>query len=468
MKKDDKRTPEQERGAKKFKLSQFVYHNSLVLACSFIAALILWFNTAAGTDMNRTYTIYDVPINITVSPEAEAEGLRYFSTSYTTVDIEVSGSTLITSKLTPDDFAVTAVLNPSSTKLTGNTMQKMTVPVRAAKVSAISDYDIVSKKPEEITIEYDRFREITLEIENEIEFTADTGYYAGTPRLSEQHVAVSGPESAVNKISRAAVAYKVNNPLRSDEELACQVRLYDQDNQEISGAALQYLSMDVVAVDVTLPVMPKKTVPLAVTTAHQPSSFSEASRISIEPAQIDIAGTQEVLDGISEIRLDTVIDFAVLDINARTPSFVVEIPLPTGTRNITNPGTNTVAQATVTVNLNGYRKSTVTVPETNVQILNAPSGLDVELTNRTLDVDLAGPDAQVNKLTGDSVTVQVDMSNIGGRPGTVDVPATVTVTGTAGDACWVLGTYTVAVTMSEPTATPSPAPRSSSGSSSED
>lgn len=460
MKKDVRKQEPGKRG--KFKLSQLVYHNSFVLACSFIAALICWFNMAAGADMDRTYTIYDVPINITVSPEAEAEGLRFFSSSYSAVDIEVSGSTLITSKLTPDDFQVTAVLNPTSTKLTGNTMQKMTVPVRVAKVSAISDYEIVSKKPEEITIEYDRFREATLPIENEIDFTADTGYYAGAPRLSEQQVAVSGPESAVNKIARAAVVYKVNDALRSDEELTCQVRLYDQDNREISGTALQYISMDVDSVQVTLPVMPKKTVPLAVTTAHQPAGFSEASRISIEPAAIDIAGDKEVLDGISEIRLDTVIDFAELDINARTPSFTMEIPLPSGTRNISNQGNNTVSQATVTVNLNGYRRTTVTVPEDNVQLLNGPSGLNVELTTRTLDVDLAGPDAQVSKLTGDSVTVQVDMSNVGARTGTVEVPATVTVTGTAGEACWVMGAYTITVTMSEPTASPTPAPRISS------
>ena len=97
-----------------------------------------------------------------------------------------------------------------------------------------------------------------------------------------------------------------------------------------------------------------------------------------------------------------------------------------------------------------------------MQLLNGPSGLNVELTTRTLDVDLAGPDAQVSKLTGDSVTVQVDMSNVGARTGTVEVPATVTVTGTAGEACWVMGAYTITVTMSEPTASPTPAPRISS------
>lgn len=461
MKEEDKKTPEPERKApKKFALGQLVYHNSFVLACSFITALVSWFIMSDGSDAN--YWIDDVPINIVLSPEAEADGLRVFNSSYSTVDIEVSGNTLITSKLTASDFEATATLNPASTKLTGNTMQKMTAQVRVAKVSSTSDYEIVARKPEEVNLEYDRFREVTLPIESEIDFTADNGYYPGTPVLSEQQVAVSGPESAVSKAARAVVSYKMGSPLRASEELTCQVRLYDQDGQELSGTAAQYLTMDVDAVQVTLPVMPKKTVPLRVTTAHQPSGFSEASRISVEPAQIDIAGSQEALDAVSEIRLDTVIDFAELDLNARTPSFTMEIPLPVGTRNISNTGTNTVTQATVTVNLNGYRTATVTVPEANVQLLNAPAGLDAELTTRTLDVVLAGPDAQVSKLTGDSVTVQVDMSNVDGRTGSVDAPATVTVTGTAGENCWVLGSYTLTVTLREPGALATQAPRISS------
>ena len=102
------------RQKRKFRLSGLIYHNSFVLACSFLAALIGWFVTAAGSsDLNRT--VYNVPIQFTMSAEAEADGLRVWGSSYQTVDIEVSGSTMITSKLTAEDFEVTAALNPTST-----------------------------------------------------------------------------------------------------------------------------------------------------------------------------------------------------------------------------------------------------------------------------------------------------------------------------------------------------------------
>ncbi len=439
-----------QRGGKRFRLGQLAYHNGFVLAVSFIAALIGWFVVAKDSDRGSTFMIKDVPIVVSLSAEAEAGGIREFNKSYSTVDIEVSGSSLITSKLTAGDFQASVLLNPASAKLTGNTMQKMTAAVRCEKVSPYTDYEIVSVKPEEINIDYDRYKEISVPIETNISFTADAGYYAGSAVLSQEKLGISGPESSVNKITRAAVVYNMNDPLRASEEFSCPVTLFDQNDQAIADTSGLYLSMDTEAVQVTLPVMPKKTVPLQVTTAHQPTGFSESSRISIEPKEIDIAGSQEALDAVSEIRLDTVIDFADLDINARTPSFQMEIPIPTGTRSITNTGNNSVAMATVTINLNGYGKNTVTVPESNIQLINPPGGMDVQLTTRTLDVNLAGPEAQVNKLTGDSVTVQVDMSNVAGRTGSVNVPATVTVTGASSDACWVLGAYDMTVTMSQP------------------
>lgn len=431
----------------KFSLSGLIYHNSFVLACSFVVALIGWFVIASNSDLNRIRVINDVPVTITLSAQAEAEGLRVFNTSYATVDIEVSGSSMITSSLSADDFEVTAALNPASTKLTGNTTQKINAPVRVAKRNTPTDYEIVGISPEEISLEFDRYKETTLTIETEIAFTAGTGFFPGTPVLSEEKINIKGPESAVNKVRRAVVSYSVETPLREDDVRTWPVTLYDQDNQEITDPAALYLERDLDSVQVTLPVSPKKTVPLKVTTAHEPASFS-SSRITVTPENIDLTGAAEVLGGITEIRLDQVIDFAELDLDQRTMNYTMEIPVPAGTRNITSTGTNTVSQATVTVNLNGYRKTAVTVPESNVQLINTPAGnLTAELTTRMLEVTVAGPEAQINRITGDSVTVQADLSNVGTMTGSVDVPATVVITGTAGEACWVLGNYTITVTI---------------------
>lgn len=439
-----------ERPKKGFRLKGLIYHNSFVLACSFVVALVGWFIMAAGSDLDRVQTIHDVPIQVNLSADAEADGLRVFNMSYATVDIDVAGSSMITSKLTREDFAVAVSLSPTSTKLTGNTTQKMTAPVRVTKNSATADYEVVGTSPEEIVLEYDRYKEISLNIESNIDVAAGTGYYLGTPVLSEEKVTVSGPESSVNKISRAVVSYHVEDTLRETKELTCPLRLYDQDDQEITDWGSLYLSLDVDSVLVTIPVSAKKTVPLVASYAHMPASFSD-TRITIEPESIDLAGSAETLGAITEIRLDQVIDFAELDLSQPMAIFTMEIPIPQNTRNITNAGTNTLSQATVTINLNAYRRTTVTVPESNVQIINPPGGdYSAALITKSLDVTLAGPAAQINRVTGESVTVQLDMSNVPERAGSVDVAAIVSVAGSYGDACWVVGNnYTVAVDIVE-------------------
>ena len=421
------------------------YSNTFLLILSLILSLVIWFFMASqDTEGNRI--LHDVPITVQLSESASSDGVQVFNQTYTTADLELSGGSLITNRLTAEDFEVTALLNPSSTKLTGNTTQKAVIQVRAAKRNAVADYNIVSVSPEEITVEYDRYKESSFTIETNVKYSADTGYYALTPQLTAERVTVSGPESSVNKISRAAVVYTIDSPLRSESAFTTPVRLYDQNNKEITDPVSLYLELDVDTVDVTIPVLSRKTVSIVATTVHQPKGFP-ASRITVEPATLDIAGDPSVLSSISEITLDTPIDFADLDTSNRNV-FTMDIPLPAGVRDIST-GDNKVTQATVSVNLNDFKKSTFTVPAANIQLSNLPSDRTVTVTTQSLDVTVIGSQAQVNKLTGDSLAVQVDLANFADRLGSVEVPATISFTGTGTDSCWALGKYTVNVTIAE-------------------
>ena len=59
MREEDRKKTERS-GSKRFKLGQLVYHDSFVLACSFVTALVSWFIMSDGSDAN--YWIDDVPI----------------------------------------------------------------------------------------------------------------------------------------------------------------------------------------------------------------------------------------------------------------------------------------------------------------------------------------------------------------------------------------------------------------------
>lgn len=448
---EEKKRPEEPRGGKKsLALGKLFYHNTFVLVFSLLVAIISWFFMMA-TSSDRGVTVEDVPIQVRYSSAAQEEGLEVFHMSSETVNLQVTGNTLLTSQLTANDFEVSVTLNPTDTSVTGNTLQKMDVQVQAVKANTLTNFEIARVTPEEVTLEYDRFQEVNLPIESDIQCRSADGYYASTPILSADNVTISGPSSSVARIKRVAVSYNVESELKEDAQFSCPLVLYDENNQEITNTAGLYLEMNVDKVDVTIPVTPVKTVNLTATTVHQPEGFSQ-DRIQIEPSTITIAGTANALSGISEIQLDTVIDFADLEAGT-TNTFTADIPLPSGVRNIAAVGDSTTpAQATVTINLNGYSEMSVSVGASNMQITNPPTGMEAALATSSLVVTLVGPEAQVSRLTGENVAVTVDLANFQDRTGTVEVPATVTLTGSAASSCWATGEYTVSVNISQPSA----------------
>lgn len=467
MNEEKKRFPEEEGEAEErrgFHWRRVFYHNPFVLLFSFFAAVVIWFVMAAGNE-DAPYVIHDIPIEVKLSPAAEEAGLQVFNLSSTTADVAVSGSNIVTNKLTAENFSASVTLNPASTKLvTGNTLQKAVLDVKTEKKNVIADYSIAEVTPREVTVEYDRYAEVTFPIENNIKYSADPNYYAGLAALSEDSVIISGPESAVNKISRVSADYTVNEMLREDKVIsACALTLYDQNDQKISDYTGLYLSMSVETVGVTIPVMSKKTVPLVVNTINGPKNFS-SSRITIEPAEISVAGSAEVLKGIDEIALSHAIDFSELSPYGQK-EFQLEIPIPTGVRDITNLGAGNMSTAKVTVNLNGYEE--VDVITENITLSNVPAGKGklVNLTTQSLQVSLVGAEAQVTKLTGESISCTADLSNFAGQTGSVAVPVSVTVSGV--DSCWPVGSYTVYVNIAEEADTPVMAKAGGSSGSSE-
>ena len=449
---EEKKRPEESKTRSKKKRISFgnlFYHNTFVFVFSLAVAVVSWFLMSANSS-DRGVIVEDVPIQVRYSSAAEEEGLEVFNMSNTTVDLQVTGNTLLTSQLTAADFEVTVTLNPTTTAVTGNTLQKLTAEVRAVKSNSLANFEITRISPAEVTLEYDRRQEANFPIESNIQCSSADGYYAATPILSADNVTISGPESSVAKISKVAVNYTAETALKQETSFSCPLVLYDKNNQVITDTSNLYLTMNVDTVDVTIPVIPVKTVKLTATTLHQPEGFLQ-DRITIEPAEITIAGASDVLSGINEIQLDKVIDFAQLKAGT-TNTVTMDIPLPSGVRNISSVG-ETTSQATVSINLNGYEQASVQVSSSNIQVTNNPDGMNVALATSTLPVTVVGPEAQVAKLTGDSVAVQVNLTNYQDMTGTVDVPATVTLIGTAADSCWVTGEYTVSVTLSSSVAT---------------
>ena len=75
---------------------------------------------------------------------------------------------------------------------------------------------------------YDRYKEVQLSLEPNIQYTVAEDYYAPTtPTLSTDPDHDIRPESAVNRVARAALVYSFSDPLTQSKSISCKVTLYD-------------------------------------------------------------------------------------------------------------------------------------------------------------------------------------------------------------------------------------------------
>lgn len=424
---------------RKINIRNIFYHNTFVLVFSFLCAVIIWFSVTASNTQDRPRVIYDIPISIQLSEAAQEEGIRVFSQSYSKADVSVVGSSVIVNKISADDLSVVASLSPNSTKLSGNTLVVETIPLTAQKKgNALADYEAVEVSPGEITVAYDKYKEATFKIVNEVKCTSNDGYYVSTPIISQESVVVSGPESAVKKVAKVAVSHEFTEPLTESKSFESELVAYDENGNKINLEE-KFLTLSVESVDVDINVLSKQTVELDVTPLNMPQGMTD-SRIIIEPETIDIAGEASVVSKYKTITLPDPIDFSTINLDNNV--LEMDIPMPSSVKNVSNIDT-----ATVTVNLNGFKETTLNL--TNFKLSNVPEDKKVTIITKSLPVDVVGSYAQVNRLTSDSIVGTIDMAKLTDKVGNIDVPVTINVSG--GSSCWAYGKYTVQVNIQNKT-----------------
>ena len=444
MTKKTKQISDAEKKFRLFGLNLFE-NNTFVLIFSFLCAVVVWFAMMDSELQGRGTVISNVPIQVEVAESAQEAGVRVFSQSSNYTDVSVTGNAMVTSRLTTEDIGVVASLNPALSMMTGNSMQEATLSLRAYKKgNTLADYEVEGVTPSEITVVYDKYKEMQLSIQDKVQYSAAEGYYAAAaPNFSTTLVTISGPESQVNRVDSAALAYTFTDELTQTTSISCKVALFDVNGEQIDPSE-NYLTLSDTTVDVSIAVTGRQTVTIQPDIRNMPESFSD-KRVTISPETIEIAGDSEIISAYTTLKLAAPINFQ--DVTPENNTFEIAIPVPNGVTNISG-----VETATVTFNMKGYNE--VELKTENIAIINIPEGKTAELKAKSLTVKVVGSAAQIAKLTGESISCTIDMFGMTEFNSLMEVPVTVTVNNA--DSCWATGKYTtyVAVTDAEPSATP--------------
>ena len=407
----------------------FIQSTNFLFILSVVISLSIWIIMSISTGNDTSLTISGIPVQVELSDEAVNNGLQVFSGSDYDASLTVTGNRAVVGSLQASDITVKATANYVDSA--GN----YTLYLNASKNNPYSDFQISSSiKPSTIDVFIDYLREETFDIQENVVYKVDDGYYASTT-LSSKTIYISGPQSEVSKIAKVVASADIDGTLNSSQKVDADIILYDSAGKEINT---DLLSLDFKTVEAAISVLPEKEVTLKPVFTNLPAGLQITDdMISIEPSSIMLAGTDDVLVKTDSVSLAP-IDFTTLT-NTRT-TFDLAVEIPTDCKNISNTST-----AKVTLDLSSLSSKKLVVEKFTVQGL--ASGYSAEVTQKSLEVTVYGTSSQIDSLNAADITAVIDVSASGGMKGSVSMPVTFAIE--KGSSCWVSGSYKANLTISE-------------------
>lgn len=416
-------------------ITKLLHNKKFVMSISIICAVIFWGIINISESPNISKDIHNVPVTISVDGTiAESLGLDVVSGGEDrVVTVSVSGPRYIVSGLTAEDITVTAAMDMVTAA--GN----QSVPLVAIKSSGKSGYTITGVSPGNLTLLVDNFNTKTFDVEVKANGAAAAeGLICDTPVVSADKYAqlnVSGPRTQLDKLAKIVAEAQVNETLSATKSFDAQIRFYDINGNEMDKSLF---TIDTPTVNITVPILKSKDVPIKVVFKNAPEIYSETGLShTTNLRKVTVLGQPEEIDALEFINLAP-IDFKKISETNR--KFLCALEIPNGMR---------LAEEVADVEVNVTAPlETRTIPITKFEAVNMADGLKMAVTERTpKEVVICTAKGDVDKI---KVAEVKGIVNVGGyAAGEYNVPLSISADGR--DDIWVVvrdADYTLRIKLS--------------------
>lgn len=413
----------------KINIGGLFYNNKFAIGFSLITSFVIWIFVASSSYAEQEKVISDIPISIPLSDVAQNMGLKIFSGEEEKAEVKISGNRVSVGMVSKDNIQVIAKQASSSIVSPGT----YTLELTAIKKGTFTDYEFSSAvTPSFVTVTVDTTREINMNITDEVKYNFDPNYFAAATSFSDTNVSISGPESKIKTISKVSAKKDVEETLKSTWSAAVPLTVYDSFGADISKDPQIQLSVE--EVTVIIPVLFVKKVPIVPEFANAPENFKiDSSFSSVQPHEIEIAGPEETVKNLSDIKLKP-LDFS--KINLQNKLFDLDLNLPNGCRTMNN-----VYSAKLTINMDNMKSTSVKV--NNIKFINIPQNKTPRVYTDSITVQMIGHENAINSLNSDNVFAEIDLKDQQYFVGTKEMPVKIHTKTKSG--CWAYGEFTANV-----------------------
>ncbi len=406
--------------------------NISYIVFSLICSLLIWVyvTESIGGETDRTFpgvmVVYEGENDM-----RDSRGLIISVRDATSGKVTLGGNRRTLSTLDSADLKLVVNLNEITTTGYYSLAPKVEYP-RRVDTSTITQATV---SPEVISFYVDKLSVRPVPVTGVFNGSAAEGYSADPLEFDTETIRIYGPEQIISQVDHAQVEV---NRTDVDKTLSFEASytLIDSEGNKFESDEITF---DRETVNVTLPISAVKVVNLTVDLVPGAGATRDNAKWSISPETITLTGDAATLEGINSISIAQ-IDLAKVD-EALTESFKIVLPNDT-------ESTDGIKEATLTLELQGLVKKTVTIDQGNISCTNVSQGYEAVVMNGSIEnVVIRGPENVLRGITDNNIRAVADLTDYGTATGILSVPVRIIINGTT--EAGAIGEYKVYINVTK-------------------
>ena len=390
---------------------------------SLLIAIGLWVYVITTVSPEWEETYYNIPVVLENESALHDKGLMIAVDEIPKVTLKLLGNRSDLANLSSANITLVADLS----KIYDSGEQRVSYDIFYPGSIPKNKIQTLSQMPQEITLTIAERRSKEVPVVPVYEGAVPDGFQTDKENLTldRQYISITGPASVIDQIESA----RIQVDLEDQTETINQTYRYTLCDRKGEPVDAEQVITDVTEVKLTLKTQRYKEIQLKLDIIPGGGATVRNTVIEMDMEKIHVSGSEQLLSNLPdlkyEIRLADIVHDTVKEF---------KIKLPEGVENLTGKDT-----LNVSIKFPGLITRSITV--SNILPKNVPDGLKAEVIAKEVAVTIRGPKAQVEAMSPENLTVQVDFSEA--VPGQDTYKALVYVdAGTFGDV-GAVGSYSV-------------------------
>ena len=371
-------------------------NNTGLKILSLVMAIALWY-VIGNIDDPVTIDTYTIPVQIINSDVLKSNDKAYEITEGETVTFTVRGKSSILDKLKENDFKAEADLEKLSL------VNSVPIDVTVSRYS--NDVDITLGIVNTLKVNIENRVETMLPVVVETEGTVGEGFDIGTKTSSPNMVEVAGAESMIHRLKEIRVVVNVNNAVQ-DINARQSVKFYDRNGDEVESTMID---CDTKFVNVLIDLWKTKEIPISLKTEGTPAAGFGIAAFDYEPKTVVIAATDEMLEEITELKLE-VLPVGGASANVEKTFSMDSSALPQGVM-FRDDTIDIVAKAVIEQRVADKVKLDVG----DIEIKNLPTGKTLIFDKKSYEIEISSYESKIANLAGTSFGPYIDVAELEGE-----------------------------------------------------